>query len=236
MPLPKIETPTYTLELPSTGEQLEFRPYLVKEEKILMLAQESKDDKQILNAMCQVIQNCTFGKIDVKTLTNVDFQYIFLQLRIRSVGESTKFSMECEKTGNSNTVEVDLRNAYVKQPEKEIDDIVKITDTVGIKLRKGSLLQLANTILVENDITDSLDNMIKSVVESIYDEEDLYPIETISAEDFTEFIDSLTHAQLEHISEYIENEPQLLLDVEFVDKESGHVNKRTVKGSDSFFL
>ena len=95
MALPKLDAPTYTLEVPSTGEKIKFRPFLVKEQKILMIAEESKDDNQIYNAMETLISSCTFGKIDVKTINLFDVEYIFLQLRAKSVGEMVELNLLC---------------------------------------------------------------------------------------------------------------------------------------------
>ena len=236
MPIPKIETPEYTLTLPSNGQEVKFRPFLVKEEKILLLAQESKDTRNIADAMIKIIDNCTFGELDAKKLSNLDFQYVFLQLRIRSVGETSEFIIKCEHCGHDNNVIVDLRTAEIVQPEKEIDPIVKVTDNVGINLRPASLLQYAATISVDNNVADNINDMVKGVVESIYEGDTIYPIDEISDKEFMEFVDSLTHGQLEHISSYIDNEPQLVIKVSFNCESCGEKNETVVKGSQSFFM
>jgi len=236
MPIPKIETPKYKTVLPSDGREIEYRPFLVKEEKILLIAQESQDTKDIAEAMIQIINNCTFDKVDASKLSQLDFQYLFLQLRIKSVGETSSFKIKCEECGEENNVVVDLRTAEIEYPEETIEDVIQITDTVGVKLRRGSIFEFAGQISVENNIADNITSMIRGTIESIYDENDVYPIESVSDEDFLEFADSMTHNQLEHINKYIENEPQVVCTVKFKCVHCGHENEIKIKGSQSFFL
>ena len=236
MPIPKIETPKYKCILPSDGKEITYRPFLVKEEKILLIAQESKDTQTIAEAMVQIINNCTFDEIDGSNLGQLDFQYLFLQLRIKSVGETSTFNVKCEECGEENSVTVDLRTAEIEYPEETIEDVIKITDTVGVKLRRGSIFDFAGQISVENNIADNITSMIKGTIESIYDENDVYPIETVSDAEFLEFADSLTHSQLEHISAFLENEPQLVCTVKFKCVHCGHDNEIKIKGSQSFFI
>src|SRR6056297_1695954 len=138
MALPKLNSPTYELKIPSTGAEVSYRPYLVKEEKILMMAMESNDTEQMMRAVTDVIRSCTSDSIDVNTLAMFDIEYIFTQLRAKSVGETSTIKVNCKSCDSSNEVDVNLEEVRVDVPESDTHTI-PLTDTVGVSLRYPSV-------------------------------------------------------------------------------------------------
>src|SRR5210317_1762947 len=138
MTLPKIETPKYFLTIPSTEESIEYRPFLVKEEKVLMIAQEAGTDASMIAAMKDIINACTFNKLDLYSLTMSDLEYILLQIRSKSVGETAEIRVKCDESGEFVKVTLDLSEVNVTK-EDGIDNNIKITDDVGIVLKSPGL-------------------------------------------------------------------------------------------------
>jgi len=229
MPLPVLETTTYNLVVPSTKKKLKYRPFLVKEEKILMISQESNDASQIESSIKEIIKACTFGKIDVDSLLTYDLEYILLKLREKSVGESSEFSLSCKKCGAKNKVTVNLNDVVVDFPETVPDSNIELSKGVGITLSPVSIKRLGN--IHENDIN----SIISTVIESIYDEENVYHVDSVSKKELDTFIDSFTHKNLEDIQNFIKNQPTLKHTVTFKCSECGHENTYTLEGIQSFF-
>ena len=231
--LPKLEVTKYELNVPSTGESIEFRPFLVKEEKILMIAQESKDPKAVIRSLKDIIKSCTFGVVDPSALTSYDLEYIFLQLRMKSVGETAQVMLKCEECGLENEVEVDLAQAQVIYPEKTVDPKIQLTDTVGIILKNLSVKDLEKLEGGNDEITE----IIAATIESIYDEDNVYTAADSTKKEMSEFVDSLEHKHLELIQEYITNTPKLVIDIEYTcsNPDCKHINKVRLEGIQSFF-
>tara|TARA_X000001316_G_C921983_1_gene36678 strand:+ start:1420 stop:2109 length:690 start_codon:yes stop_codon:yes gene_type:complete len=228
MALPKIETPKYKLNIPSTGHEIEYRPFLVKEEKLLLIAQESNNTADIITAMKTIIENCTFGAIKVDELTTYDFEYIFLQLRIKSIGETSDVRMLCSECEEYSEVTIDLNEVKIAQPEEKPKSLVMLTDTVGIKLKPISVKYIDK--IDEDDMTA----VFRSVIESIFDEEKIYDVSDHSDKELDEFIDSISHSALEEVNNFIDNQPKLTYEGEFKGQ-TGHVNKFLLEGFQSFF-
>jgi|LUMS01.1.fsa_nt_gb hypothetical protein len=232
MALPKLETPTYKLTIPSSGNSITYRPFLVKEEKILLLAQESDDENQVITSIKNIIESCTFGKVDVNSLTISDLEYLFLQVRAKSVGETTKILLRCEKSGENTEVEINISDVYPKSSTEEvIETTYKLSDEVGIKLKP---ILVKDLYKLNGEEEGLITQSIASVIGQIYDKETLYDVSTVSDKELTEFIDSLTHEHLQYIQKYINSLPQCSLDVEFVGS-TGHKNKHTIRGIRNFF-
>ena len=230
MPLPTLNTPKYQTIVPSTGKEIEYRPFLVKEEKILLIAQESKSNKEILRAMKDIISACTFGAVNADDCTMYDIEYLFLQLRAKSVGEIANVQIRCSKCNEYVPVEINLEDVQVVFPKKKIETKIQLTDSVGLTL-KPVTFKVAQTIKTDNDITGA----IASVIDTIYDENNVYTLADATAKEIDEFINSLNRKQLEKIQEFIENQPQLQHMVEFECNKCGHKNKHVLKGIQSFF-
>lgn len=229
MPLPKLETPTYTLQIPSTKETIEFRPFLVKEEKILMIAQESKDLNQINSTIEKIIDQCTFGKVKAGDLTTYDVEYIFIQLRAKSVGESVQLKVKCKECGKENGVSVDLTKINVVFPETQTPDKIELTDSVGIILKPFSFKDARK--LNNND----LNSVITAAIKSIYDQDNIYDPKDVTKKEMDEFIDSLSHKNLESIKDYINNQPALKHTITFKCAHCGEDNSIELSNISDFF-
>lgn len=230
MPLPVLETTTYNLVVPSTKKKLKYRPFLVKEEKILLIAQESESENQILQAVKDIIESCTFSKIDVNKIPMYDLEYIFLKIRSKSVGEVISFQLKCEECGEYNKVELNLEDVEVQFPDEEIDPNIELTDSVGVTLKPINL----------SDVTrakgkDAISEALISSIDSIYDSDNVYSASTCSKKELETFVDSLTHQHLEKIQKYLLNQPTLKHTIEYTCEKCGHKNSYELSGLQSFF-
>lgn len=229
--LPKLETAKYDVVVPSTGQEVQIRPFLVKEEKLLLLAQESNNAKQIVRTMQEIIEACSFKKINTKELTSYDVEFLFLRLRAISVGETADLKFKCEKDGVENDVQINLMDIEVKYPEKKVSERIQLTDDIGVVLKPLSLDTMA-----EIDNSDDVIKNIAVIIDSVYDKNEVYPAKDTPSKDLHEFIESLNHSQIEMIQEYLTSQPKLSHTVEFKCVECGHVNKITLEGLQSFFI
>jgi hypothetical protein len=235
MALPRIDSPKYELRIPSSGDTVEYRPYLVKEEKLLMMAMETKDQQQMIRALRDVIAGCTEGKIQANDLAMFDLEYVFLKIRGKSVGETTRVNLKCESCDHKNEVEINLDEVEV-QGEVKKNEKVALTDSVGVVLRyptvKGIQKQLGKQGGDQSEVTMAA---VASAIESIYDAENVYPTEDEKAEDVISFLDSLTSSQFKKISEYFEDMPRLKHEVIFNCKSCKEENSQTLEGLTNFF-
>lgn len=229
MPLPILETTKHTIEIPSTKKKVEIRPFLVKEEKILIQAQQTNDDKQILKVIKDIIRVCSFEKIKPNDLTIFDLEYIFLQLRAISVGETVEFNIKCEECEKTNVVSLDLTEVKIQWPETQIDNKIQLNDDIGIILRP---IRVKDLDKVEDDITEA----IIASIESIYDNDDVYDTNETSRKELVQFVDSLSHNHLEKIQKYIENQPKLEHTLKYTCTFCGHKNEYKLSGLSDFFI
>ncbi len=233
MALPKLTNVTYELELPSTGESIKYRPFLVKEQKTLMIAQESDDTKAIENAFASIISDCTFGELDAYNLPMFDVEYVFLQMRGRSVGEKIKLTVLCpddEKTKVN--VEIDLKDVNI-QVKEEHTNIVQVTDDVHIVMRYPTLKDMAgynNTGQI-----DSIFDMIRRCVHEIHDGETVHNRVDISNKELDEFIESMTTESFEKLSAFFETMPKLLHEIEVKNPKTKKKTTIPIEGLQSFF-
>jgi hypothetical protein len=207
MALPKLDTLTYELTLPSTGEQLKFRPFLVKEQKILLIAQESEDDKQIQDAFAQIIDACTFGEIDAYTVPMFDIEYIFLQLRGKSIGEKIQINLLCpddEKTRVD--VEINLEDIGIQMTEDHTN-VVELTDNISVIMKYPTLSDMSG--FGDAGEVTSVFTMMKRCINEIHDKETIYNKVDISEKDLDEFIDSMSTENFQNFSAFFETMPKL---------------------------
>ena len=234
MALPKLTNVTYELELPSTGDSVKYRPFLVKEQKTLMIAQESENDKQIENAFAQIISDCTFGELDAYNLPIFDVEYVFLQMRGKSVGEKINLTVLCpddEKTRVD--VEVDLKNVGVQMTEDHTN-IVQLTDNISIIMKYPTLSDMSG--FDDRGQIQSIFEMIKRCVHEIHDGETVYNKVDISEKDLDEFIDSMTTENFENLSAFFETMPKLQHVVEVKNPKTKKKNEILIEGLQSFFV
>lgn len=235
MALPKInEVPKYTTTIPSTGKKVTYRPFLVKEQKILLIAMESQDDKLIVQAIADTITACIDENINVKNLATFDVEYLFTQIRSKSVGETSTVKIKCKSCEDFSDVQINLDEIGV-----EIDKTTKrieLTDRYVLNMKYPSY---DNMIDVSKAVDDSFAMTIYSLVQKCLDtlqtEEDLIKFEDETKESIEEFIDSLNNDQYEKLVAYVLRLPKLKHDVEFDCEHCGHHNKVTLQGIQDFF-
>ena len=233
MALPKLNTVTYDLNLPSTGQKLEYRPFLVKEQKALMIAQESGDDRQIEKAFAQIINDCVIADIDPYELPMFDVEYIFLRIRGKSVGEKVKLSLLCpddEKTRVD--VEVNLEEVDV-QMQKEHTNTVELSNDVSMIMKYPCLKDMTG-FDDKGEITNMFE-MIKRCVHEIRQGETVYNRVDISDKELDEFIESMTADNFENISNFFSTMPKLIHVVEVKNPKTKKKNEIPIEGLQSFF-
>ena len=206
--LPKLDTPTYRLTLPSTKEEIQYRPFLVKEQKLLMMAQESENENEIVDMVSQIVNACTFEKIDVDTSPMFDIEYIFLQIRGKSVGEKIDLMLTCpddEKT--SVPVQVNINDISVLMSEEHNNEI-DITNDIKMVFRYPLLKDVKGIPANTKDV-DLIFHLLYGCTESIQHGEEIYNRVDISDKELAEFIDSLTGEQFERITDFFQTMPKL---------------------------
>ena len=233
--LPKLDSPTYELKVPSTGELVSYRPYLVKEEKILMMAMESNDTNQMMNAVKNVIRSCTSESVDVDTLAMFDIEYIFTQLRAKSVGETATIKVKCEECETSNEVDIDLQKVRVDVPQSDTK-VIKLTDTIGVSLRYPSVdtMMRAQADESKSDI-DRVFDLITACIDSIYSGDQIFDASDQTEQELHDFVESLNTKQFNEVREFIEGIPSAAISVKFKCVSCSHDNEFDVKGLGNFF-
>ena len=234
MALPKLNTVTYELTLPSTGQKLEYRPFLVKEQKALMIAQESGDDKQIEKAFAQIINDCVLDDVDPYTLPMFDVEYIFLRIRGKSVGEKVKLSLLCpddEKTRVD--VEVNLEEVDV-QMEKDHTNIVELSKDITMVMKYPCLKDM--TGFDEEGEVKNLFEMIKRCVLEVRQGETVYNRVDISDKELDDFIDSMSSDNFEDVTNFFSTMPKLIHVVEVKNPKTKKKNEIPIEGLQSFFV
>ena len=234
MALPILESPKYTVEIPSTKKAIEYRPFLVKEEKILLMAQESQESREMLNAMKDIIRACTFEKVDVNALTSFDLEYIFLKLRSKSVGEISSVNIKCSACGVPNPVEINLDEVAVKFDDS-ISKTIMITNTVGVNMRYIRVKDMGALTDDKKSQSDLINEVVIASIESIFDADKVYPTENSSKAELIVFINSLSRSQMQKIEAFIAAVPALKETVKFKCKGCGHDNSLELSGTQSFF-
>ena len=235
MALPKLETKTYTLTLPSTGEDIKFRPFLVKEQKILLMAQESKNTSEIADAMSQLISDCTFGKVDPKTCPMFDAEYIFLKLRAKSVGETAQVQITCPDDDKTKVnVTINLEEVECNMTEDHTN-IVEVTDNIKIIFNYPLLSTYQNNEL-EEDKTKKIFSMLVECIQEIHHGDKVYNRIDVSKKELNEFIDSFYTTQFKKVSNFFETMPRLRHIVEVTNPETKVKGEVLIEGLQSFLV
>ncbi len=232
MALPQLATAKYELTLPSTGEKVEYRPFLVKEEKILMIAQSTGGQKDILLAVEQIIDACTFGKLNVKTLPMFDLEYVFLQLRSKSVGAETEVQVTCPDDRETKVpVKINLEEI---QCIKEVghDNNIKLTDTIGIIMDYPRVTSI--NVMDDDDATTAF-NIIKDCVRQIYDTENVHDKSDMDEKELEEFLESMSHEQFEKIQDFFNTMPKVKHIVKVKNPNTNVESDVVLEGLNSFF-
>ena len=237
MTLPKINTPEYRLNVPSTDEEIRYRPFLVKEEKVLLVAQETGTDKATYEAIRTIIKNCTLDEIDIDKLPLFDMEYIFLNIRAKSVGEIAKLKVKCpddEKTEVE--VEIDLSKIQVEM-NKDHDARIKLTDDIGVLMAYPNFGTVTNQSIEtpKGQETEKLFDMISDCMYQIWHGEETYDVIDYSKKERKAFLDSLNHQQFEKLQNFFETMPTLKKDIEVTNPVTKVTSTLTLQVLSSFF-
>lgn len=240
MALPKIETPTYELTLPSTGETISYRPFLVKEQKILLMASENPDTKSQVNAVKQIMKNCILDDITPNNLPLFDIEYIFLNLRSKSVGEIVDIILPCKDTECKGQTphQIDLSAIGITKNEKHTNKVI-LTDEIGL-IMKYPTIQMMNKFNLEDSNSlnldlDSLVNVVASCIESIYDNDNVYDPKESTQKELFEYVSNFSQEQFERVQEFFDTMPKVQTTITTVCPECKKEHEQTVEGIGNFF-
>lgn len=237
MPLPKLSVPEYDLELPTTKEKVKYRPFLVREEKILFMAMESQDEKEMVNAVKNIIKNCTNIKRKVEELATFEIEYLFLKIRAKSVGESSNFMVTCPDDGETQ-VEVKLN---LDDIELEMNDDhsrkIMLDDNVGVLMKYPSLDTFVKLNL-SNEDAPSMDNMFElaaTSLDQIFDGDEVWEAKTTSKKEIMEFLESMNNEQFQKIQSFFETMPKLKKVLNVKNPKTDVESEVVLEGLASFF-
>tara|TARA_B100000378_G_C17988436_1_gene392993 strand:- start:265 stop:981 length:717 start_codon:yes stop_codon:yes gene_type:complete len=237
MPLPKITTSEYELELPSNGKTVKYRPFLVREEKILILALESANQKEITNAVKQVIKECVLTKgIKIEQLPAFDIEYLFLNIRGKSVGESIDLLVTCGDDGETEVgVTVPIADIQVVKSEEHTKDI-EIGDGWTVKMKYPSLSQFIETNFTESaDTVEKSFQVIASCIDIVYNKDDMFAAADCTKKELKEWVESLTSQQFQKIEKFFETMPKLTHTLKVVNPKTRKENTVVLEGLTDFF-
>ena len=229
-PLPSVSTPTLIITLPLSKKTIKYRPFTIKEQKSLLLAQESSDKSTISETIYSVINSCTDGTLDIKTIPVPDIGFFFLQLRIASVGSDVRFSLKCKNCDTKLLIGLNLSDVKIKTDD--YNPVVRLTNDVGITFRLPTLEDAVD----ENDNTvNKTVQMLYAVMENIFDEEQVYTKADYSLQEFSDWLDSLNDHQLKKIQKFVESIPELSHTLHITCHSCGEKQSRTLEGLHNFF-
>ena len=238
MPLPKIATPTYELVLPSSDRKIKYRPFLVKEEKILIIAMESEDQKQITNAIKSVINNCILTRgIKVDKLSTFDIEYLFLNIRGKSVGENVEVIVTCPDDNETEvSVIIPLDEIQVKRDPDHNKDI-KLDDNLVMRMRYPSLSEFVKTNFdLDDEITvDQSFDLIISCIDQVYNEEESWNASDCTKKEMTEFLEQLSSKQFKEVEKFFDTMPKLSHTIKVTNPKTKVKNEVLLEGLSSFF-
>ena len=236
MALPILETATYELTLPSADVKVKYRPFLVKEEKVLLQALEANDDVEIKNAIKSIVSTCTFGQLDASNLATFDLEYVFLQIRSKSVGEIAKVRLLCpdDKETYVNE-EIDLSKIEV-QVDDEHSNEIQISDKLKVVMKYPTIDTVDPSLNIKGMKTKQLFGMIASCIHSIYDGETQHNVSDYSTDELDKFLESLDRKSFDKINKFFETMPQLRKEIEIENPKTKVKSKVVLKGAQDFFV
>ena len=240
MPLPKIVTPTYELELPSTGQTIKYRPFLVKEEKVLVMAMETENTKEITNAVKTVIKNCVETRgVKVETLPTFDIEYIFLNIRSKSVGEEIDVNIICPDDGETEVpVSIDVNDIKVIKDDKH-NNSIRLDDKVMMEMKYPSLDQFIknNFDISGNSNIDQSFDLIASCIDKVIDikKEEVTSSADVTKKEITDFLEQMNSKQFKQIEKFFETMPKLSHEIKVKNPATGIESTVVLEGLSSFF-
>ena len=239
MPLPKISTPTYELVVPSTGKKVKYRPFLVKEEKILIMALESEDSKQITTAITNVINDCILTRgIKVDKLATFDIEYLFLNVRAKSVGETVEVNVTCPDDGETQVqVEIDIDSIKIQKDENH-NNIIKLDDNLSVQMSYPSLTQFVESNFDiasrHSGVEQSLD-VIMSCIKQVYTADEAWDASDYSKKELKDFVEQMNSKQFKEVEEFFDTMPKLAHTIKVKNPETKVESEVTIEGLASFF-
>ena len=224
--------PKHQTVLPISGRKIEFRPFIVKEEKILLMASETKDEKTINSAVREVILSCTSGEVDVFKLPIVDMEYLFLQLRTHSVGETVKPNIKCTKCETPNEVEINIKE-IVPETDPNHKKVIPLVGDISVLMRYPTLNDIGD-VDSENDVEKTL-SLLAKCIDKVYQGEKIYNTSEMPEKEVREFIDQLTQEQFKKLFSFLDTMPKLQKNIKFKCKSCATDNDVVLRGITSFF-
>jgi hypothetical protein len=236
MALPQVVLPTYELEIPSNGKKIKYRPFVVKEEKLLLLALETNDEKQIEEAVKTTLKGCIQTRVKIENLAIFDLEYIFLQIRAVSVGEIVEMKVTC-KDDNTTKVQYNLNLSEVNviKPEGHSNKIM-LSDDMGVIMKYPQWNDfITGSVMGQSPSAEGIVEIIAECVDQIFDGEDVYDSSTTSKKEFVQFIENLTNAQFEKIQEFFQSCPRLEHKFTVINPNTGEQSEFVLTGLSNFF-
>ena len=236
MVLPKVVLPTYELVIPSNGKKLKYRPFVVKEEKILLLALETQDEKEIEKAVKSLLKNCIQSRVKLEDLAMFDLEYIFLQIRAVSIGEIVDMKVTCKDDEKTQvTYQMNLTEVGVIKPEGSNPKIM-LNDELGVIMKYPAWNEfISGSIMGKDPSTDAVLEIIAGCIDQIFDKEDVYDSSTTTKKEFVQFVEGLTNTQFEKIQQFFENIPRLEHKFTVKNPNTGVDSEFTINGLTNFF-
>lgn len=234
MALPKINNvPKYTLIVPSTKKQITYRPFFVKEQKVLLIALESRDENQILKATTDMIAACVDENINVTKMPTFDVEYIFTQIRSKSVGETTKIDLSCTSCNEYTEVEISLDQIKIDIPDKNNE--IKLNDTYTVVMKYPSYTDIVKIKSKRGTITSTMYESVLLSLDKLKTPDEIISFAEETEEEINNFLESLTSEQFKQLVKFVDSTPTLKHDIKFTCSKCKAANKRTLKGLQDFF-
>lgn len=227
MSLPKIDVPTYDVTMPSTGKEIMIRPFLVKEEKLLLMAVESKDNENIIKTVKQIINNCVISdKLDLEKIPFFDVDYLFIALRAKSIGENIEVSYKCnnlvedQRCGGIFNVDVDIAKCKIQEKD-DIQSTIKLSNTLSVKMKYPSY-SIMKMISGNENVIEKKIKVIINCIDRVVDGEKVYTTKDFTKEELRDFVESLTNEQYKKLEEFVDNFPEFYIEASGVCNKCGH--------------
>lgn len=235
MALPKLnEMPKYQATIPSTQNEITFRPFVVKEEKILLIAMESQDPKQIAGSILDTVISCVYDNVDPKSLTSYDVEYLFIKIRSKSIGENTNVNLICKHCQHENETAINLED--IKINGDPLPKNIELSDKVTIEMKQPTYLDIASNEKVTGDSAmDRIFGLIYESIAAVITADERIDMSEVNFKEFEEFVESMSSEQFGKIREFMENIPTLRHKVSFKCESCGKDNEITLEGMQSFF-
>ena len=231
MALPKLDTPVHTLTLPSSGEQIKFRPFLVKEQKLLILAEEGKNQDELYDTLKTIMDNCTFNKLPIKSLPMFDIEYLFLKVRAKSVGSKINVNVTCPDDNETKVqAEVDLDDVEIQMDEQHTN-IIQISDDIKLVMQYPILEDVK---ILKNTSTLEMFNIINKCVKELHHGEKIYNGPDMSEKDLNDFFESMSSEQFDKVNQFFDTMPRLRHFVKIVNPNTKVESEVMLEGLESF--